>query len=307
MAAIEIPFSTANNRPDGTNAAGIPRFHLRLRRTISLSGVDIKGKSFVENVNTVLITPTGGTVECSRSLAPDQEVALRAGSREVLGRVVGQTGISEKCHLYGIAFLQEDSSFWGVHFPAVHEDEKRIITALLECCRCGLSRQYVLNEIEVVVLETSRKVGLACPKCNDSTLWRVASVSSTQRAPSSDSQTPTLTEEQRVDAALDGAVMIPRPPARVVNKRKHVRIGISRAKACIQRPEAHDQTVELINVSRGGACFRTEAVLPLGTWVRIAAPFTVGSSNIFVAARIVRIGKEDEWTREYGVEYPVVH
>jgi len=92
------------------------------------------------------------------------------------------------------------------------------------------------------------------------------------------------------------------PSAPHKNVRRHRRLAMPNAKAMVKSANADEEVVELIDVSRGGACFRSEMVYSLGTWVRIAAPCTVGAANIFVMARVVR-AKKARIGREYGVEY----
>jgi len=70
----------------------------------------------------------------------------------------------------------------------------------------------------------------------------------------------------------------------------------------VQRPDADEEVVDLVNVSRGGASFRSGKVYPLGCWIRIAAPCTVGAANIFALGRVVRAVRAEDG-REYGVEY----
>jgi len=86
------------------------------------------------------------------------------------------------------------------------------------------------------------------------------------------------------------------------NQRKHVRITMPRAKAMIRCGNGDEETVDLLDVSRGGARFRSQRIYALGSWIRIAAPCTVEAGNIFVQARVVRARKA-EVGREYGVEY----
>lgn len=86
------------------------------------------------------------------------------------------------------------------------------------------------------------------------------------------------------------------------NERRHTRMTIPRAKACVRLPEKGEEFVDLVDLSKGGASFRSQRVYPLGTWIRIAAPCTVGSANIFVLARVVR-ARRAHVGREYGVEY----
>ena len=101
---------------------------------------------------------------------------------------------------------------------------------------------------------------------------------------------------------LAGAIETFLPPVRAGNQRRHRRISMPRAKACVKCPNADEEFVELLDISRGGAAFRSDKVYSLGCWIRIAAPCTVGAGNIFVVARVVRAIKAERG-REYGVEY----
>lgn len=94
----------------------------------------------------------------------------------------------------------------------------------------------------------------------------------------------------------------PKPAEKLAERRRSPRITMRQAKACI---ESHDRTteiVELINISRGGICFRSHRVYPLQCPVRVSAPYTEGSTNLFVSGRIVRVHR-DSWGGVYGVEY----
>ena len=86
------------------------------------------------------------------------------------------------------------------------------------------------------------------------------------------------------------------------NERRHRRMTIPRAKACVQLPGKGEEFVDLVDLSKSGASFRSQRVYPLGTWIRIAAPCTVDSANIFVLAKVVR-ARRSHVGREYGVEY----
>jgi hypothetical protein len=84
--------------------------------------------------------------------------------------------------------------------------------------------------------------------------------------------------------------------------RKHTRINM-KTLACLGPPGPREDVVEVVNVSRGGICFSSSRVYGPDTWVQVAAPYTPGSANIFVAGRIVRSRKLANALTEYGVEY----
>lgn len=289
------------------------RIHLRLRIPVEVSGVDLEGQAFLEAANTLLVAPSGAIIECTRALGPDQEVAVRRGRREALARVLGEAGSSESNYIYGISFLQADAAFWGVCFPKVSDEAPKTASAFIECGRCRQQRTYLLNEIESLVLSTSNSFGLYCSECKDATLWKLAEYpaerkgrhESASQVVMFESDVSPGTQRESLEnelVPLAGAIETFTPAARVKNQRKHHRVGMPRAKACVKSPNADEEFVELLDVSRGGAAFRSDKVYSLGCWIRIAAPCTVGAGNIFVLARVVRASRADRG-REYGVEY----
>jgi hypothetical protein len=276
-----------------------------------MTGTDLHGQAFVEDAHTLVISPSGAILECARSLGPDQELSLKVGRREVLARVLGHAGIGESTYLYGVSFMQADAAFWGVAFPDPSNLTQRPIATLIECARCGRQLSYVLNEIEKLVLQESRSFGLQCSSCSDATLWKVA-----EYAPRSHGRvvSRTTTAQHSVEAASRAAVSdcnvvplaadLPVTTAKSARKnlRKHARMRMPRAKACIQRPGVNEEIADLLNVSRSGASFRSDLFYALGAWIRIAAPCTLGGPNIFVLGRVIRTVNTDNG-REYGVEY----
>lgn len=61
--------------------------------------------------------------------------------------------------------------------------------------------------------------------------------------------------------------------------------------------------VEVMNISRGGMCFRSSRTYREDSWIQVAVPYTEGAENIFVAGRIVRSRRINNALTEYGVEY----
>jgi hypothetical protein len=94
----------------------------------------------------------------------------------------------------------------------------------------------------------------------------------------------------------------PKSEERRGERRRSPRIIIRQAKACVESLAAGQEVVELINISRGGLCFRSDRGYPLKTWIRVAAPYTPNNTNVFVQAKIVRITRE-VWGNLYGAEY----
>ena len=97
--------------------------------------------------------------------------------------------------------------------------------------------------------------------------------------------------------------IMPKPVATGIKRRRSRRITMRKAKACMDMPGSKPEVVELINVSRGGICFRSQSIYPVGASIKVAAPYTEGSTNLFVSGRIVRVQRDSWGDGVYGVEY----
>jgi len=75
-----------------------------------------------------------------------------------------------------------------------------------------------------------------------------------------------------------------------------------KASACVCEP-GNENVVSVVNMSREGLCFRSSREYVPDTWVRVAAPYTRGGSNIFQISRIVWKRDINAKEREYGVDY----
>ena len=321
--------SGSNTVPAASPLDGIRAQLVRLKVPITVSGIDLAGRIFMVQTRTELVTPGGATFGCTHPLAPEQEISLKFGYAEVTGRVVGQTGVSDRGNQYGVAFMQDVDHFWGVAFPAVTGQAPAL---MLACCRCEQQRSFALNDIEFLVLKSNHRLSLYCSQCNESELWRIPEAPIAPRAkaeplplpprkplrlpgdkdsvmeeevPAVDKNLIPLAEESRVPIA------VPAPDRRAVprngaERRKSKRLKLPNAKACIERPGEDTEVVDVVNVSRGGASFFSNACYPIGAWIRISVPYTIGGSNIFQQARVVRMTMDGKG-RNYGVEYVTVN
>jgi hypothetical protein len=59
----------------------------------------------------------------------------------------------------------------------------------------------------------------------------------------------------------------------------------------------------ILDVSRGGIAFRSTTAYRVHSWIELAAPYTEGGANIFVAGRIVWQRPTLAGFHEYGVQY----
>jgi len=250
--------------------------------SLQISCTDLAGEHFSEIVQTVNVSRNGCCLLTKRSLAPGQKMhLLRTGSgEEMIGRVVGQTGICSEGNLYGIEVLNAGDEFWGIRFPKQKELEEATARVLLKCTACNNCEETALNEVDLSVFQISHRLTRKCKTCSRNTVW-----------------------EQVADkVGPEGARNLSHDAGHKPDKRKHRRVKMKTV-ACVGPPGPREDIVEVENISRGGICFCSSRTYREDTWVQIAAPYTPGAANIFVAGRIVRSRKKSDALTEYGVEY----
>ena len=288
--------------------ADVPsRSFVRLRLMIDVSPAE--QSTWSEQTTTELISLNGALFYLSRRLPTQREVVIAFGGKRMLAKVVGETGVNEHGYCHAIAFAGCDLRFWGVAFPVKKTEEQSLA---LECCECSTRLDSSLNEIEAFVLRANNRLHLPCRSCGHQALWK--------HADTVDAIDDTIIErmDSRPFAQAPGGValsadpdLVPlasmsdvelfRPPQRG-ERRRYKRFNLPKAKACIEQPESDRVVADVVDVSKGGACIRTQAVYSLGAWIRISVPYTIGGHNIFQSARVVRSIMSD-FEHEYGIEY----
>ena len=247
---------------------------VRLAIKVLVEGKDAQGAAFCETTRTEVVTGNGGSVILPRDLVGGSVITLFTKHGQTYGRIVGKVGVLDGGYVYGVAFLDKESrTFWGVVFPDISEHEPPALA--LECQACSKQEHARLDVVEGMVYDANRLVGRWCERCQGTTLWQ----------PSEIVDNPEFVAEK---VALAHAISTLEPRPRILNERKHTRIPLRNAKACIARPGENDDVVEVRDLSRGGVRFSSYNHYSVGTWVRVAVPFTAGATNIFMEGRIVR-------------------
>jgi hypothetical protein len=250
--------------------------------SVQISCTDLTGEHFSEVVQTVNVSRNGCCLLLRRSLTLGQKIHLqRMGSHEeAVGRVVGQTGICSEGNLYGVEVLNPGENFWGIRFPRQKELEEGSVRVLLKCTACQNCEEAALNEVDLSVFQITHRLTRKCQACSANTVWE------------------TVPHKSDVGGAQNELLATGKKP----DKRKHARISMKTV-ACVGPPGPRADVVDVVNISRGGVCFRSSRIYGEDTWVQVAVPYTPGAANIFVAGRIVRSRKMGNALTEYGVEY----
>jgi hypothetical protein len=167
--------------PDGKRrSARIPK-----QIAITLVGSDMEGRVFSERTTTVLLSRHGAGITSTYKLSSEQELVIRneESHKEAEARVVGQIGCEGGKYIYGIAFLDTGTNFWGIDFPGLSETEKQAAQTLLECSSCHARETADHSDLASDVMAINKSLVRYCTKCGSSTLWKLAAAGS---APSGD-------------------------------------------------------------------------------------------------------------------------
>lgn len=248
---------------------------VRLSISILVGWDDASGKQFSEQTRTEVVAGNGASLILPQNLSPGTVITISSKVGKANARIVGQVGVVDGGYVYGVAFLDEGCQrFWGVTFPPLADDEAPSLT--LECSGCSRTEEVHLDVVEGMVYDANRVITKWCEPCQRATSWRNVQL---------------LADAQFVTSRVGVADEIQqlKPPPRGTNERKHPRITMRNARACIARPGEDGDVVDVQDLSRGGVRFSSFVNYQIGTWVRVAVPFIEGTSNIFVEGRIVRV------------------
>lgn len=276
---------------------------------ILLVGSDMEGKMFSEQTKTVLLSRHGAGIVSQYALYAEQELILRRldTNKEAEVRVVGQLGVHEKIHTYGVAFLNPEVDLWGIKFPGMSESEKAASRVMLQCCGCK-SRELVEQiDLESDVYRVNEGIVRSCKKCGASTYWRQAIDDGEGEASSSEPATQAYAETAQSVEALTATLSEPAPtsPAAVKteNRRKHIRTRAN-FKACIRTYSFGEEIVSCEDISRGGLSFKSKKEYATNSDVEVAAPYSPGAHSIFVPGQIVYVVELKQERRfRCGVRY----
>jgi len=259
-----------NPNPAGQRQSDRVRYTFR----VQVTGTDSSGYDFSQPVRTEVVTRDGGLLVCPMVLNVGDIINLMRQDKQTKARIVGQVGIAEGEHLYGIQFLEPAPDFWGIQFAKPSHDAAG--RAVLECGACTQQSILALGEIEMLVFESTRVVAHDCDRCQRQTLWM---------EPNTLGEPDLLTGHEAYNQNFE---FRPVRPASI-NDRRHQRISMRKTKACIRRQGCTDDVVDVLDLSRGGVHFLSFVDYYKGTMVEVAVPYTDGGANVFVPAEVARV------------------
>ncbi len=287
MQVIEKPGPKAARR-----SARIPK-----EVAILLIGSDARGREFVEQTKTFVLSRHGAGIVSVHKLGVEQELIViqQECNREAEIRVVGRIGSEDGLHRYGVAFLDPDIDFWGVEFGSPTDAGASEPCMVLQCNMCGRREVISPDALESEIYAVHDGLLRDCKQCHRSTLWK-----RTSREVPGNLDMP---EAVAVSAELTPPLEPIPPPAASRNRRKHMRINVNFA-GRVSNHGFEDDIVVCENISLGGLCFKSSRFYQKTTAIEVAAPFAHGSPDIPVSARIVYVMElPEEKMFRYGAQY----
>jgi len=264
---------------------------------ILLVGCDTRGKEFVEQTKTVVLSRHGAGIVSRHKLGVEQELIViqEQCNREADIRVVGEIGGEDGLYTYGVTFLDPNIDFWGIEFCSATDADTSDPSMALQCSICGRREVIDLGGLESDIYAIHDGLLRDCKHCHRSTLWKRTSA----EAPDN-----TVTPE----AVSVSTEPVPTPehipgPAASKNRRQHMRIKVNFT-GCVRYRDFGEDIVLCENISRGGLCFKSSRCYDKTAAIEVAAPYAPGSAGIPVAARIVHVEElPEEKMFRYGAQY----
>lgn len=262
---------------------------LQISIPIEAIGTDLTGRGvFCQRGQTLAISRHGAVIALGYALATDQEMTIRRldTNSEADARVIGLISNEGADLVYGVSFLDPTTNLWDKGFPAVIGSDQSSTRMVLECLLCQAHKTFELNEIEVRVFRTNQQIQQFCHSCSMTTSWREVG------------EKPGPGPEMHMETQAQQPVTQPRAQ---VNRRKYGRIR-GNISCYICRPGLTEEVVVCENRSRGGLRLITGKLYNKDNRIEVTAPYTPGSGNILLPARIVYIQRRENLFT-LGVEY----
>ena len=237
---------------------------------IRVFGIDSQGRDFSEPSETLTLHRQGASFCLRKPLIVGDVVCIRnlRSHREAQFRVVaclGSMGDSPNTRAWAVEPLDAPPSFWGVPLPSESAAEQTIPPQPMQCCACGQAELVESSAWHQQVLESSGRVLRFCSRCHQETLWK----------PATTKIRPASAEAQTADE--------PR------GERRQRKRASMRVKVRVRLPySSYPEVTFSENLSADGLAFISARDYPVGTELRIIAPFLQDDFHAEVPAKVVR-------------------
>ena len=251
---------------------------------VQIRGLDSKGKPYCMVALSEVITRDGGLIVASVSLATGAHVTMARGNKEAEAKVVALVRFLDESNAYGIRFLGDAPSFWGIQ-AWDGKPEPPAGRVILQCSECKISSVVELGEVDMVVMECVPVLGHFCTNCNTKTLWEPPQSLTDELLVTGSAVFSMPTRRQHQQQEMLKQIR----PGGTREQRRFRRVALQRVRACIRSVGRTEDVTSVMDFSRGGLRFTSTVDYQAGERVEVAVPFTPGAGNIFVWAKVVRV------------------
>ncbi len=239
---------------------------------IRVFGIDSQGRDFSEPTETLTVDRLGASFRLRKPLIVGDVVCIRnlRSHREAQFRVVaclGSMGDSPNTRAWAVEPLDAPPSFWGITLPSQSVADQTIPPQPMQCCACGQADLVESSAWHQQVLESSGRILRFCSRCHQETLWKPAT---TKIRPASADAQARATDEPR-------------------GERRQRKRASMRVKVRVRLPySSYPEVTFSENLSADGLAFISARDYPVGTELRIIAPFLQDDFHAEVPAKVVR-------------------
>ncbi len=250
-----------------------------LQVPIRVSGRDASDVPFAEETVTVNINSYGACITLAQSLAPGQIVRIQnlGNKLEREFRVVGlvRKVFGERAE-WGVELMDGSPGFWAVEFtPPPDSIQPKV---LIQCKACSKATLAPLSLGEYDLLLQIGLVSRHCDRCDETTRWLPA-IESAITGGGSPASTSLGHDERRKTRRM----------------RLTMRVQLSRA-------NGNRETVQTLDVSKGGLCFRSKEAYEVGERISFLLPHRQDKGPAETKGLIVRSSRlAGGWL--YGVAF----
>ena len=164
-----------------------------LELPIRVFGKDFRGRKFVEDSATLVLSRHGAMICLTHKLIPEQkiEILFQGAKREALFRVVSKAGEpSGKFFFWGVECLTsaENIRDGGIPRPGpklgpkpgrqlkLSSKDKSPVQVTLRCSKCGMRELIDLDQTQIRALRELKGLVRDCHACGANSLWKPVAV-----------------------------------------------------------------------------------------------------------------------------------
>jgi PilZ domain len=247
-----------------------------LRVPIEVKGKQEDGRGFKERTFTVVINRHGARISLKNTLQPGGQLTITNIQNQIacpfrmVNRQSSSLGDEPE---WGVECLEPDVNIWGIFFPtkggAPAGEEP--IDALLECSVCQFRELAQLTQEQYRTLVSKMSISRTCTHCGTERDWTFSFAVSGG-------------DEGAPAAEVEGGA--PSEPEERQERRRVKRLTV-KVPVLIRLGSGETSLSRTENLSKLGICFISEATLKEGDRFRISVPYTPGSHEIEVPARVI--------------------